>query len=647
MKNISLIGLLILILTNLVYETKIAKADPTEINTNITVPVQSVTKTSVEGKIITVPVETEVKPEFSGYLGLDKNTPLISPKSTDLVVLATEIKIITSSEELQQIVGKNLITKLGEGTSQQQLDRDVQTLLNTGLFADVKVITNANNQGIKITYKAQPIEVRRIEVTGNKVLSKTMIDNIFQSQIGAKISPELLNKTVEDLQKWYIQNGYVLAKINQVLPQQNGTIKIDISEGVIGDVKINFVDKSGKNINGRTKKDFILAKIQSKAGTVFNGNVAQKDLQKLANLGLFEKTEIGLNESEGKVNITYQLREIKSRRVNLGGGYNDDIGLYGLVSFTDANFNGMGNQLGTNLLLGTLDLQLDGRFTRPYRMSEPDVWGMSINGFRRRGLSQTFDDTIKLINGEPVREGRIGGGIRFINAINNDWQTSLGINYTRISIRDGNSNLFAFDSLGNPLSFSGTGIDDLFTFSASFSRDKRDNLYNPSTGSIITLSSEQSLPIGLGKILMNRLQGNYSQYLSTSEDQVLAFNLQIGTVIGDLPPYETFNLGGVNTVRGYGIADLSSGRSYILGSTEYRFPLFEKVGGVFFVDFGSDLGSSDSVLGQPGVIRNKPGIGFGYGTGIRLDSPLGVIRADFGMTDQGDKKVQFGFGQKF
>ncbi|HEY9704033.1 MAG TPA: POTRA domain-containing protein, partial [Allocoleopsis sp.] len=212
MKNISLISLLILTLTNLFSNAKVAIAqsskyaiaDPTELNINITVPVQSVTKTSVEGKIITVPVETEAKPEFSGYLGLDKNTPLISPKSTDLVVLATEIKIITASEELQQIVGKNLITKLGEGTSQQQLDRDVETLLNTGLFSDVKVITNANNQGIKITYKAQPIEIRRIEVTGNKVLSQTMIDDLFKSQIGAKISPELLNKSVEELQKWYV-----------------------------------------------------------------------------------------------------------------------------------------------------------------------------------------------------------------------------------------------------------------------------------------------------------------------------------------------------------------------------------------------------------------------------------------------------------
>ncbi|MEH1937920.1 MAG: hypothetical protein V7L14_30275 [Nostoc sp.] len=36
-----------------------------------------------------------------------------------------------------------------------------------------------------------------------------------------------------------------------------------------------------------------------------------------------------------------------------------------------------------------------------------------MNGFRRRELSETFDDTIKLANGDKVREGKIGGGISF------------------------------------------------------------------------------------------------------------------------------------------------------------------------------------------------------------------------------------------
>jgi outer membrane protein insertion porin family len=68
---------------------------------------------------------------------------------------------------------------------------------------------------------------------------------------------------------------------------------------------------------------------------------------------------------------------------------------------------------------------------------------------------------------------------------------------------------------------------------------------------------------------------------------------------------------------------------------------------VFFADYASDLGSGDTVPGEPGVARGKPGSGFGYGAGLRLNSPIGIIRADFGINAQGESRVQFGVGQRF
>jgi outer membrane protein insertion porin family len=151
---------------------------------------------------------------------------------------------------------------------------------------------------------------------------------------------------------------------------------------------------------------------------------------------------------------------------------------------------------------------------------------------------------------------------------------------------------------------------------------------------------------------MNRLRGNYSQFMpvnlfNSTQPQVFALNLQAGTVVGDLPPYETFNLGGSNSVRGYDGGKVGSGRSYVLASAEYRFPIFPIAGGVIFADFATDLGSGDTVIGEPANVRNKPGSGFGYGAGVRVDSPLGLIRADLGINDQGESRVHIGIGQKF
>jgi outer membrane protein insertion porin family len=219
-------------------------------------------------------------------------------------------------------------------------------------------------------------------------------------------------------------------------------------------------------------------------------------------------------------------------------------------------------------------------------------------------------------------------------------------------MRDKNGNITPTDQLGNPLSFSGTGVDDLVALTAGISKDQRDNPINPTSGSIVSLTTSQSIPVGSGNILMNQVKGNYSQYIPVNlfggdNQQVLAFNVQGGTTIGDLPPYMAFNVGGINSVRGYGTGEVASGRSYVLASAEYRIPLFNPVGAVVFADFGSDLGTAETVPGEPGVVRGKPGTGFGYGAGLRVNSPVGVIRADLGFNDQGGSKVQFGLGQRF
>jgi outer membrane protein insertion porin family len=91
----------------------------------------------------------------------------------------------------------------------------------------------------------------------------------------------------------------------------------------------------------------------------------------------------------------------------------------------------------------------------------------------------------------------------------------VGLNYSRTSIRDRNGNITPVDALGNPLSFSGTGVDDLVSLSAGITRDQRNNPVNPTQGSILSFSTEQSVPVGSGNILMNQIRANYSQYTAS------------------------------------------------------------------------------------------------------------------------------------
>ena len=148
---------------------------------------------------------------------------------------------------------------------------------------------------------------------------------------------------------------------------------------------------------------------------------------------------------------------------------------------------------------------------------------------------------------------------------------------------------------------------------------------------------------------MTRLRGNYSQYLPiklisfSKKSETLAFNLQGGTILGDVPPYEAFTLGGSNSVRGYDEGRLGTGSRYLQAAVEYRFPVFSVVSGALFFDYGSDLGSSTKAA----QVLNKNGNGYGYGLGLRIQSPHGPIRIDYGITDEGDSRINFGIGERF
>ena len=50
--------------------------------------------------------------------------------------------------------------------------------------------------------------------------------------------------------------------------------------------------------------------------------------------------------------------------------------------------------------------------------------------------------------------------------------------------------------------------------------------------------------------------------------------------------------------------------------------------------------------GDPAGVRGKPGSGFGYGAGIRVDSPLGPLRLEYAFNDSRTRRFHFGIGYR-
>lgn len=579
------------------------------------------------------------------------------------VVMVGEVRVVGGNLSIAQFVQNTVTTQAGGTATREQLEQDVANLLATGIFLGVSYQTYSARDGLLVVFRVQPIVVRSLQLLGAKVLNPAKATELLGIQRGVMIDPIALDAGAHKINQWYQEKGYTLAKVLAIRPSREGVVVLEVAEGVIGSIAFRFFDRDGnpvdannQPIQGRTKESFLREQVKLREGEVFREPVAQGDLQRLYGLGLFGGVGLSLRGEADQVAVIYDLQEIPSRSLNFGGGYSDSAGIYGMLTYSDRNFKGLGQQLGTNLLVGTRDAQFDVNFKNPYRDTAPDRLGYAFNIFRRRTLALTFtggDPEVDLPNNDLPRLGRFGGSLALERPLSPTWMGALGLSYVRASVRDSDGNLSPKDELGNNLSFSGTGIDDLLTVTFEAVKDQRNHPTNPTQGSRLSLSMEQSIPVGLGNVLMNRVRADYRYYLPVDwlkfadSPEVLAFNIQGGTVMGDLPPYEAFNLGGLNSVRGYGLAEVGSGRTYVVASTEYRFPIYKIFSGVVFADFGSDLGSGDTVPGEPADLRGKPGTGFGMGLGVRVQSPVGLIRADYGINDAGDALLQFGLGQRF
>ena len=125
----------------------------------------------------------------------------------------------------------------------------------------------------------------------------------------------------------------------------------------------------------------------------------------------------------------------------------------------------------------------------------------------------------------------------------------------------------------------------------------------------------------------------------------------------DVPIYERFFAGGAYSIRGYeermvGPIDCVSknplgGNSLLIGNIEYTYPVFDFLRFACFYDVGN-VWKKLSDIGSGGF---KSGVGFG----VRIKTPIGPIRLDYGVplskqAGEDEKKsgrVHFSMGSGF
>ncbi|WP_310485778.1 BamA/TamA family outer membrane protein [Chamaesiphon sp. VAR_48_metabat_403] len=609
-----------------------------------------------------------------------------SPASAEKQVIVSEIIITTDRDrlapELESKIRQVLTIKTGQKTDRAQLEQNLNAVKALGDFATVEIVPTDTAKGVIISFVVKlygtldRVQIKTLPAASSSVLTAAAIDEIFKPQYGKRLNSIELKAAIDKLNQLYQKQGYNLAQVVDVEELNgDGKLTLVIAEGQIEDVRVRFLNKKGeaedenkKPITGETRPFIITREAQLKSGKIFNRAAVEKDLRRIYGLGLFDDVRISFapGTDPAKVILQYDVIERgKNFSIVPNVGYGSVNGFFASLNYSQLNVGGNAQTLGANVQQGTTGLLGDLSFTDPWIATDPNRTSYTVNAFARRSTSFVFGggETPLFVPGtvnDTPTILRTGGGITFSRPLDgnpfNDsgWRASVGVQYQRVSTRDVNGGaIVSKDSGGNDLSFSKTGQDDLLMLQLGLTQDARDSFSDPTQGSLLKLGVDRSIPVGLGSINMTKAKASFTQYVPvkltnfTPGSQSLLFNLQGGTILGDLPPYEAFSLGGSSGVRGYEDGDVGSGRSYIQATAEYRFPVVSFFGLGVFADYGSDLGTGTSVPGNPAGARSKPGSGFGYGAGVRFQSPIGPLRLDYAINDRSETRIQFGLGERF
>jgi outer membrane protein insertion porin family len=608
------------------------------------------------------------------------------PNNPEPQVIVSEIVINTDRGQLEPALAAKirqvLTIKIGQPVTRSQLEQNLNAVKALGDFATVEIVPQDTPTGVKIGFLVKPygiltqVRIRTLPASTNTILNPAAIDEIFKPQYGKKLNAVEFKAAIDKFNQLYQNQGYNLAQVVEIEElNADGNLTVVVAEGSIEDVRVRFLNKKGEAVDeqkqpysGQTRPFIITRESELKAGKIFNRNIVEKDLRRIYGLGLFDDVRVSFapGSDPAKVVLQYDVIERgKNFSIVPNAGYSSVNGFFASLNYNQLNVGGNAQTLSANAQTGTTGLLGELNFTDPWIGTDPQRTSYTVNAFARQSTSfvfsggktplsvpGTFNDTPTIL--------RTGGGITFNRPLDGDpynpsaWRGSVGVQYQRVSTRDVNGgSIVPKDSGGNDLSFSKTGQDDLLMLQLGVTKDARDSFSDPTQGSLLKLGVDQSVPVGLGNITMTKARASFTQYVPlklinlSPGSQSLLFNLQGGTILGDLPPYEAFSLGGTSGVRGYEDGDVGSGRSYLQATAEYRFPIVSFFGLGIFADYGTDLGTGSSVPGNPAGVRSKPGNGFGYGAGVRFQSPLGPLRLDYAINDRSETRIQFGLGERF
>lgn len=549
-----------------------------------------------------------------------------------------------------------LKSHIGDTLTPAAIKADISALGSSGYLSEINPVITVVPEGVKVAYKVtvNPV-VKSVQFEGNTVYSNEMLVNYLNVQPNTVLNTVQVGERIQGINAAYNRDGYILARVNDMAVDQDGVLHISITEGIVEDIVPHG--------NKKTKDYVILREFNQKKGQPFNKFLVRRSVEKVYNLGYFDDVNVRLLEGStpDKVVIEIDVLEHKTGTITLGAGYSDSDGFVGIVEVGEDNLRGTGDKIKVHWEFGGTAgyKNYSVSYLRPWIDSKGTSLGLTI--FDREDTYTDYNSDgdeisqyVKTQKGINVSLGRQTGEYTrdyvTLETRKDGWKfdedENSGYNYAEGAGEGSDPAKYGSYTWNNEkYDFKGDNyIENNFgrTNSVSWQKvyDSRDNIYDPKRGKRVS-ATVQWAGHGLGGDFdYYKFTGEYRNYKAIGNNQVIAFRARLGWAQGDVPYIALYTLGGADTLRGFE-DDQFRGKKMYNATLEYRVPIFNKVTGVLFTDMG-DAWDAPHVTWYD----DDKSFNISVGAGVRISTPIGPIRLDYGVSKD-DNKFHFSFGGQF
>lgn len=624
------------------------------------------------------PLQSVAKGNFWGDKKDTEVHDLPTPSATQTVVenntpteTATVKKTNKTSDKRSiktiEILGNNVIDKSlilqqmklqeGDTYSRELIQRDLKAIYQLGYFTENMKAIPVNNSDGSITLKIvleENAPVTDFTIEGNTVISTDEILTYLLPMKGKPQNISEINEAIAKIQDCYSSKGYILARIDSVSDDPDGTVNISIKEGTINRILISGNEKT---------KDYVIERnILTEPGQIYNENLLKEDLVRLYATQAFKDVtrEIEPTEDPDKYDITINIEEQRTASISVGGGIDSVTGVFGSVGISDNNFLGRNERLSLNGIAGTgvilndssikrrMNLQAELSYFKPY-FYNADTSLMSKIFYRDFGSYQVPLAIERRVGAEATVAHRM----KFNKHVTSTF--SLGIENIDVSEGDGKKISSLYSKYNIPISERAKQLEGglFLSLSPALLYDTRDNATVTRKGTMASLRFDEEIGVIDFNKTHGKLTGMVKQYIPVGKKSSLSFTAKGGGKIhGDnMPEVMAYRLGGPYTVRGFKMSGVGTGDAFIMGSAEFATPIpfLDRTRINFLNNLRFTVWADAGKIFNPSItdqIYDRPLYAVSAGVGLKLYIPgMGPLSIDYGipLTNPGDNGSRSGY----